>query len=341
MLRSLTLCAFSCSLFSHGLTWAFDSGDDDAVVLLQRRSTALKGRETKQSRGTISTVFVAGLEGSGHHLWFDLVEKFYQQEKFGYLPFDVRETWFPATVTDSSTGLVREVTWQCEHRWTYDDMELGVELFENITNHLGHNDDNENYNEDVIWILPRACLSYPCGGGGATHEQKRDDFAPRADWLAEAAGRVDGIELHIAFLYRPLEELLVSNCIHRQMEDSCDLYVDTLVTNAGALLGQLRAMDAMADFEKPLVKCLRYGDLDNFAEGLGHLFDHRMSFTSIVGDIWKPNSTDMDTDHHYDENPRDMVPNWDKLVKSLEHMDKELSEACAQAGSHPSHPSPF
>jgi len=328
MLRSLALCAFSCPLFSHGLTLSFDSSDDDATCLLQMRSVA----QPQQQK--ISTVFVAGLEGSGHHMWFDLVQNFYHKKHIGHLPFDVRETWFPAKVTDPFTGMEREVTWQCEHRWTHDDVVLGVELFENITNHLGHNDGPENYDDDSIWILPRACLSYPCGGG--THEQKRDDFIPRADWLAEAAGQVDGIELHIAFLYRPLEELLVSNCIHRQMEDTCDLYVDTLVANAGALLGQLRAMDGMADFEKPLVQCLRYGDLDNFAEGLGNLFNQKMSFTSLVGDIWKPNSTDGDVDHHYDENPRDIVPNWDELVGLLDHMDKELSAACVQFGSHPS-----
>jgi len=227
-------------------------------------------------------LFVAGLEGSGHHLWFDLIQTLYKKAESKSLPFQLRQTWLPPRVTDLATGLEREVTWQCEHRWEYEDIELGVKLFENITNHLGHYGD-EDYDEEAIWITPEACLSYPCGHG--THKQKQNDFIPRADWLAEAAARVDGLELHVGFLYRPLEELLVSNCIHRQMEDTCDLYVETLITNAGALLGQLRAIDAMPSFQKPLVQCLRYGDLKTFPEGLGNLFNQKMSFESIVGFI--------------------------------------------------------
>jgi len=324
MSRLALLSVLSFCFITHGSTFPFDSDDENGVFLLQQRSTA---RRSRPKRST--ALFVAGLEGSGHHLWYDLVQAIYGESARGSLPFKLRQTWLPPTVIDLVTGSEREVSWQCEHRWKHEDLDLGVQLFENITNHVGH-DDDEDYDEGAIWITPEACLSYPCGHG--THEQKRNDFIPRADWLAEAAA-LAGVDLHVGFLYRPFEELLLSNCIHRQMEDTCDMYVDTLITNAGALLGQLRAMDAMPSSQKPLVQCLRYGDLDTFPVGLGTLFNHKMTFKSVLRQIWKPNSTDMNQNHHYGENPADLVPNWAELVGSLQHMDAELKAACEHADS--------
>lgn len=295
-------------------------------MFLLQRSTARKPRVKRSS----SALFMAGLEGSGHHLWYDLVQEMYQEADKGTLPFQLKQTWLPPKITDPITGLNREVTWQCEHKWKHEDIEFGVELFTNITNHVGHYG-KEDYDEDAIWVTPESCLSYPCGKG--THEQKRNDFIPRADWLAEAAALVDGVDLHVGFLYRPLEELLLSNCVHRQLEETCDLYVDTMLTNADALIGQLRAIDAMPKSKQPLVQCLRYGDLASYPTGLGVLFDHKMSFESILGQIWKPNSTDMNQDHHYGEDPRELVANWDELVDALRGKDAELQAMCDAADS--------
>jgi hypothetical protein len=318
------LLAFSCSFLTHCSTLPFDSDDEDGVFLLQQKSTA---RRSRPKRST--ALFVAGLEGSGHHLWYDMVQAMYEDREHGTLPFQLRQTWLPPSVVDKATGSERIVSWQCEHRWKEEDLDLGVELFGNITNHVGHYGD-EGYDEGAIWITPEACLSYPCGAG--SHDQKRNDFIPRADWLAKAAA-LAGVDLHVAFLYRPFEELLLSNCIHRQIEETCDLYADTLISNAGALLGQLRAMDAMPIKQKPFVQCLRYGELDAFPQGLGNLFNHKMEFDSILGQIWKPNSTDWNQDHHYGENPRDLVSNWDDLVESLQSMDAQLKAACDNADS--------
>lgn len=341
MSRISLVAGFICSFTLQCSSSHFDADDVDGMFLLQQRSTAHRIRQQPASstqhpqhpapsKQSASALFVAGLEGSGHHLWYDLVQAMYNETEKGTLPFELRQTWLPGKYYES--GLVREVSWQCEHKWKHSDLDLGVELFANITNHVGHYH-QEDYGDDAIWITPESCLSYPCGQG--THKQKQNDFIPRADWLAEAAALVDGIQLHIGFLYRPLEELLMSNCIHRQMEETCDLYAETLLTNAAALLEQLQAIHAMSPSEKPILQCLRYGDMATFPRGLGVLFNHKMDFHSILGEIWKPNSTDGAQDHHYDEDPRGMVPNWDELVESLQSMDAQLKDACELADSAP------
>jgi len=317
----LLLSLVSYGVLAHGYTFPLDSEDESGVFLLQQRSTFRKSRPKRST-----AVFVAGLEGSGHHLWDKLVRKLYRAQGNGTLPFQLKDTWFPQTFFDSSTGVERTVTWQCQFRWNRDDMDLGVELFENITNHVGHVG-GEDYDEDTIWATP-TCLSYPCGHG--TYEEKRDDFIPRVDWVAEAAA-LAGVNLNVGLLYRPFEDLLMSNCIHRQLEESCDQSADTLIANAGALLGQLRAIEAMPDGQRPLVQCLRYADMTTLPQGLTKMFNHKMSFDPLLRIIWKPNAYDQSPDQHYGENPRDVVPNWDELLDSLRPLDAELNAACERA----------
>jgi len=300
-------------------TLHFDSDDVDGMFLLQQKSTARRTRVKRSS----SALFMAGLEGSGHHLWVDLVQALYNETHERTLPIVLKQAWLPRQYVDPQTGMLRDVSWQCRHKWKRTDIDLGVELFKNITSHMGDYG-QAHYDEDVFWVTPEA-MSYPCGAG--THEQKRDDFIPRVDWLAEAAASVDGLELHIGFMYRPLQQLLLANCIHRKLEHTCDLYAETMIINAHALLGQLRTINAMPKSKAPLVQCLPYGDMVVYPRGLGVLFNHKMSFDSILRQIWQPSVGD----HHYGVDPRDLVPNWDQLVESLHSVDAEMKAACENA----------
>jgi len=300
LLINVAWCHVGDASFTKSLS--FDEDQSQFVSLIQ-----INHKKLQRKRST--AIFVAGLEGSGHHLMFDIVHTMYDQ--YESLPFDVRGSWTKLN------------SWNCESEWLHSDLEDGVEMFRAMAN--GTLTDDPRANEDTIWLVPDTCLSYPCGGPEYPHEDKRDRFIPRADWVAEAAAKTD-VNLHVMFLFRPLEELLEANCIHRQLEPSCDLYVETMTSNAKALLEQFKTIQAGP---RHMTKCLRYGNLESSALALSQLFNSKMSFDGILSEVWKPNSTDTDTDPHYGEDPRILVPNWDELVVEVKNLNDRLESACS------------
>jgi len=328
MPRLALLSLFSYCVLVHGSPSPFDSEVEDGVFLLQQRSTL---RKSPPRRPT--AVFIAGLEGSGHHFFEELFQQLLYKQGNGTLPFQVGNAWFANPYLDKVTGSKRETTWRCGSQWKKEDMDLGVDFFTNLTKHvwdlkgsggLGHVD-KDDYGDDPFFVTPMGCLSYPCGL--ATPEHKKSDLLPRADLLAEAAATA-GVDMHVGVLYRPPEELLAANCIHRRdwtQDQTCEGAVVTQIASAKGLLSQLRAIDAMPLARRPLVQCLQYGELDTLIPAVGKLFNNEMSFEPIIKDIWKPGHTNS-------QNPADSVPNWGKLVVSLRQVDAELRAACARNG---------
>merc|ERR1740121_221521 len=99
-------------------------------------------------------------------------------------------------------------------------------------------------------------MSYPHGTARG-HAARVEIMHPNLPFIARAAEEA-GTDLQVLFLYRPVQEALVSGCFHRSIEKrlengDCELYVETLVSNAAILLRHLKSIGGAQ------VHCFRYG----------------------------------------------------------------------------------
>jgi len=124
-------------------------------------------------------VFIAGLEGSGHHL----LEKITPSKHYNRIEF-------PGT-------------WQCNVEWQQKEKELFVSQLRNLST-------------DAIHVLPQQ-FSYPmCKAGG--HEGRMTVHHPRLDWIREATSEA-GVSFHVIQLHRSLDDSLASGCLHKKIEN--------------------------------------------------------------------------------------------------------------------------
>lgn len=233
------------------------------------------------------SIFVAGLEGSGHHFLEDLWERLHKTAGFKIQDVDL------------------PVHWCCPAEWIkqdgYTDMVLTFESLE----------------EGPVYMFPTE-YSYPCGK--ARHDNRRDRFFPRIDWISEAATET-ATDFHVIFLYRPMEDVLAADCLHRKMEgrpgpDSCNLQVETLMSNADHLLTQ---MDSVRKKGPHQVQCMVYGDLPQMINSMESALGIDLNLGDAMRQTWQPSQA---------EDDRKSLEWWPAMVDRLRDFDAELLKTC-------------
>jgi len=149
-------------------------------------------------------IFWAGVEGAGH-------------------PF-MQAMWRTGFPEGQERVVPLPGGWQCGKMWTSD----GIQAMEASLRRLG---------EREVWSLPFE--SYPeCGL--SNHTQRLLHAHPRLDYVVHAAHSA-GVELHVIFLHRSLEDILEEDCLWQQHEP-CGPQAETLRSNAVFLAAQLRKL---------------------------------------------------------------------------------------------------
>jgi len=195
-------------------------------------------------------VFVAGLEGSGHHLLTALSSELQKH--------------FPVSLWDKGTFIrgisCHELDYDADHQTKL------VHKFQEL-------------DPSYVHVLPTV-LSYPHCGIRRGHIARRDAFHVHLGFIAKAAEEA-GADLHVLFLHRPIMESLVADCIHRQFE-SCEPQSQTLISNADIMLRQLKMMGGAR------VHCFRYtSDLESMAAAVDAAFGPGMNSYNDLRNVYK------------------------------------------------------
>lgn len=218
-------------------------------------------------------VFVAGLEGSGHHLLDSAWRKMLADDGSGF--------------SLSSLGFAQPkppTSWACQKEWLRPDIDRQKAVFQwarDCQNGIGTGSYCSAARDANAFILSESCLPYPCGN--KTLQERRDNFLPRVDWIAEAAESED-VDLRVLLLQRPLDELLLVNCKHRASEE-CHREKDILVGNAMLLSEQIRQVRARLG--PTAVRCVDYCDLP---ESVAALDVVRSRHVSLAVRVRQPSS---------------------------------------------------
>jgi len=228
-------------------------------------------------------VFTAGLEGAGHHFLMYLWDAL--RHKAG---FDVQDLAMP-TAWNCTLGC----EWKKEPG--YSEM---VRAFQGLHNGAVH-----LLNMGYAWSYPFSLT---------THENRRDRFHPRMDWISQAASAT-ATDFRAIFLYRPMEEVLAADCIHRRFEPSCNLQAETLVNNADHLATQIDIVRERGQF----VQCMVYGDLPQMIGPLENVLGIDFELDEAMGDLWSPAES-------HTEFPGD----WPEIVSSIRAADAKLFKRC-------------
>ena len=251
------------------------------------------GRAGNDRESAPRVIFTAGLEGAGHHFLMYLWEEL--RHKAG---FDVQDLAMP-TPWNCTLGC----EWNREPG--YSEMVKGFQGLHKGAVHL--------LDMGFAW-------SYPFGL--STHENRRDRFHPHMLWISEAASAT-ATDFRVLFLYRPMEELLAADCVHRLFEPSCNLQAETLVNNADHLATQIDAVRARGH----RVQCMEYGDLPQMIDTLESVLGIDLELGEAMRDIWHPAES-------HTEFPAD----WPEIVSSIRAADEKLLKRC-KAGPRIAHSS--
>lgn len=272
-----------------GLLPGISQGNDNIASSL-RASSPSASRTNKGDRPR--AVFVAGLEGSGHHLLEDLWHILREARGFNFRELAMPPSWHCGMKWDQARGWIDMVH-------AFDGLDAGV-----------------------TYLLP-AKASYPCGSG--SHADRRDMFFPHADWVSEVAFDA-GADFHVLLLYRPIEQILASDCLHRRFEDSCALAAETIEANAAHLVDQIAVMRKAHGSHK--VNCMVYGDVPQMISSIEQVIgDGTVSVNATVRSLWQePTRVDLSR----------IMPLPAEVVERLTYIDKQLLSICTQVGARAS-----
>jgi len=244
---------------------------------------------TSAQRGRL--IFVAGLEGSGHHLLQDLCDKL--EAHFPVKSFGSPDDFHKSQVIPGIG--CRGISYDAKHY---------VVLRQKM----------QELNPQYVHMLPRM-MSYPSCGGSRGYLARRDFMHPHMGFFARAADEA-GFDLHVLFLYRPIKECLRAGCLHRLFEDGdCEKYAHILVSNAGILLRQLKGMGGSR------VHCFRYdSDLASKIAAVDDAFGPRMNSSSDLHDVFKA------TTHKRTENLSMNLS--EEMTQAVHRANTALEQAC-------------
>lgn len=218
-------------------------------------------------------IFFAGTEGSGHHL----LEKLTPKLKFQSLQFGG--------------------SWQLNSVWQKKDKDNFVSKLRGLST-------------DAVHVLPQQ-FSYPMGKKGGHNGRMTVDH-PRLDWVKEAADEA-GVDLHIIQLYRPLDDCLAADCLHRKFEE-CSAQAETLIANGGFLAEHLQF------FSKDQRSCFRYGEPEAMQQAVTESFGTQGE--DLFNQIFE---------EHPPKHMRDKVKDWNEFVKALQPVQKTLDGICGDS----------
>lgn len=181
-------------------------------------------------------VFIAGVEGAGHHL-LETIMKHFDYCSIG-----------------GGTQLFS--SWAENRVWKEEDIP-------SFTAYL-----QQHLKAGCINVLP-AEMSYPDGYGAGASKEERHAFRmnkgfPRMGWIRTAAQGA-GADFHVMYLHRPFADCLAADCLHRKFE-TCPLQAETLDSNAFELVKQLESIPLQDR------SCFRYGNPESMEKSLRSVF---------------------------------------------------------------------
>lgn len=248
--RVANLIVLACSLLVA--TLKVDSLENPAVgrsldpVLSGLLSIFLAPRNSSE----INVIFLAGLEGSGHHLLEAMLKE-----------INYRPIWFgPPRYCQNRLG---QIDTDHAQRWSKD-----IEIYEELKTEF-----RETRPGYVYVLNPR--LSYPMCPGPHWSRMRRQH--PRLDLLQKVAAEA-GVNLHVLQLHRSLDDCLASDCLHRDFE-SCQEQAQTLVSNAAILAAQLQ------DVAPHRRHCFQYGIPEVMENSVRSVFGQQAS--GLVDEIFR------------------------------------------------------
>lgn len=174
---------------------------DRIATQAQRFETTLPQENKKKA----TVIFIAGLEGSGHHLLLTFLDHVSTPATLSELPRQWQNGSKSRKDPDYSDIVSR---WASLPKGTI----------------------------EVIGLWPP--ISYPAWTG--PHWARMHAQYPRLDWIQDAA-REANVKLRVIFTHRALDDCLAANCIHRDFE-TCPLQVETMKWNAKILAAHLNAI---------------------------------------------------------------------------------------------------
>lgn len=283
---------------------------------------ALEGSRSFISKKAFSedrrVVFLAGLEGSGHHLWRDVLEHCTHTADCVGFPELAASLWSQ----HDQTGLFNKYN----PTGDYDDNALlGVRtaLRDLRTSPSKHG---------LVWVNgaharglgKTGMMSYPNFGGPGKVYQHPDV------WGLARVAEDEGEDLRILVLARQAKPLLLSTAVHRHFGAYVTQAV-ILAHNARVLASQLQALDPK------FVRCVEYERLPQLPAGLGAWLDPAdFAFEQAVGELFSANTTQR---HRYDDEPPPEAPSPSHPLPSPElrdlataHLDEALEALHRAAG---------
>jgi len=223
-------------------------------------------------------IFSAGLEGSGHHFIRSVMES---------IPHSVVR--MPPQWGCSVMGTI----------WSED----GIPVMQDIFREL---------HPPTLWVLRDD--SYPCYGTGNMEGRRQHlPFHPRVDWMYQAAAAAN-IDLHVLYLYRPLDDALAADCIHRHFM-SCSEQAAYLNSEGALMLEQLR------NIPPNIISCFRYGNLDVMEKTVSRHVESKQA-EKLVDTLWSD---------HVGHDRRESISGWNATVEAFSQLQRELDMMCTAA----------
>jgi len=253
-------------------------------------------------------LFVAGLEGTGHHF-------------FDRATFEMNASRIRFAGNWNAGGMDRaDASWSREH------LAENAQLLEDAV---------RAHPDQVIMVEAVWSSSWPNGHGNSdARRYRRRPSIPLLLEAASLAGRALGQDVNVQVLVtqRKAEETLVATCLHRTDLEPCASQSETLAINARALAEQLQQVNL------PAMHCVRYNDLPSLASGLAAaLVDEGRSLSeakAAVDRAW------YGEEHHDPESDTASVAEWAKAMgaplSEIDSMcDSSRQRAEAEAGIAP------
>jgi len=284
--------ALAAAALANGLTQKPSAG----VNLHEFENSTKPGLPGPHSDKKPVVVFIAGLEGSGHTLIEGIAGRIIEG----------------STVMKSVLSFPKD--WECGTVWDEHGIGEMVSKMRQLQN-------------GAVYVLPRA--TYPqCGLADPKnkklkldHAKRRDKYHPRLDWIKQAADHAD-VEFRTILLYRPLEDVLASNCLH-SFSEPCQGESQTLKKNAFFLVGHLRQLDAGT------IQCFKYGHVDKMQTALQQTFGQAGGYTELVKKVWTDRGDEEQKEH---QDIRHLVPGWQAMLKDMSMADSALRGICQSVG---------
>jgi len=246
-----------------------------------------------------SLLFVAGLEGTGHH-FFDTVFKRLKMANLSFIS-DVgllKGSW-------NQFGMMRS-----GRPWSREDLDKNVEFLVQLA--------NEEPGK-LIYLYYAATSSYPNGQG--THHDRLHNRQPDMVLLKEACDRAS-VDLKVIVMQRPDADTLFATCKHRNDLESCADQFETLRENTDVMVSQIARLAAdVSGRGQASVKCAQYGNLVELGEALASMVDD-----STAQDLSKKAITDawQGSEYHHDVQSED--PSIVQLAQEMH--GHRLEELC-------------